>query len=928
MLAMILVPLLVQNLRTSKEAEAFTATDTPGDGFDAGDDCGFVMGSADSYGTLTVTGRVNFSVIADTQQGCVDENQYFYSSSTRESYGRYAYTSGGVTTNYVMDFDYSATSNVFLELDPSGDYWTWTGAARIVNGTIPSAQRWVDFEWTCADVTCSSGLNPEDYYVRTDTRTGVISGYAWNDYVGNFISFNSSTDALVQELPPRSIVTYVDILANETTDGPDDVDYTDAPLADGAAYWRVRVQFLDQTTGQFLDADDIDELYITPVATSDSLVRMNQVENSGDAIETSYMNSYMEDLDPTVDCTSAYETDFTQGCILYESDGSTSFNKFIYSGAPTSNVLGLNDDTDAAIEYPSDRDGCRWIYYSQYAEVDMAARSPCPPAPLDDDKADVFYERETDRNKYEIDYVTVNVTFTWEDTEVEMYTYGTAGDGNEAFVTAGLIGDTWNYYFADGTSDLSYRPRYQINKFVAVYDGSEYTTISDDVAELGMNLKTEAVMSDTSLAYQSVIGAARPNYRVYYQLDADSSGTDMVTGDRYLLMDTDYPSNSPTSGDVEETYRRDDVTSSLPYYTAYNRAYAMAYGQKASYLSTCGTPGFSACVTPTNTLSNPTAEQWVCDDATEQTMGEESCYYTEYLPHIDRHQEPESMFVIGAINSIIDADEVLEEISNEEGTVLSTLGTTETINLRNKMYAQGLLYTRMYVGTASSGSFDSSGEPSSGLVELMNGRLVFAQGDVTIDGFDGSDKTLFVLGGDVFINTNIENGRMGIIAFKRDGVGGNVYIDNEVTDLWANFFLDGSLFSYNGIPPSTVYPTWTSDEERVETLANQLHLKGSLVSRNTVNGADGSAPYDLGDGTTTDTFGVAREYDLNLLRQYRMCYGLNADGTLDTSVTEECGDGALLSDYGADNGYYNSFILEYSPAEGLPIFTVESGLFN
>ncbi len=931
MLAMILVPVFVQNVQKMQEAAAFSMGDTPGNGFDSGDDCGFVMGVADAYGTPTVTGRVNFSVITDTQQGCVDANQYFYSSSTRESYARYVYTSGGVTTNYVMDFDYSAASNVFLELDPSGDYWTWTGAARIITGTIPSAQRWVDFEWTCdsdsAGSSCPSG-SPEDYYVRTDTRTGVISGYAWNDYFNTFISFNSATSALTQELPPRSIETYVDILANETTDGPDDVDYTDAPLADGAEYWRVRVQFWDSSRNMFLDADDIDELYITPSATSDSLVRMDQVENSGDAIDVSYMNSYMEDLDPTVDCTETYETDFTQGCILYESDGSTSFNKFIYSGSPTSNVLGLNDDTDAAIEYPSDRDGCRWIYYSQYAEVDMAARSICPPAPPYDDKADVFYERETDRNKYEIEYVTVNVTFTWEDTELDMYTYGTAGDGNEAFVTSGLLGDEWAYYFASGTSDLSYRPRYQITRFVAVYDGSEYTTISDDLAETGMNLKTEAVMSDTSAAYQSVIGASHPSYRVYYQLDADSSEVQMSTGDRYLLMDTDNPPNTPTSGDVEETHREDDVDYSMPYYSAYNKAYAMAYGQK---FSECPTSG--SCPAPTNTLSNPTAEQWVCDDATEQTMGEISCYYTEYLPHVDRHKDPESMFVIGAINSIIDADEVLEEISEAEGTVLSTLGTTETINLRNKMYAQGLLYTRMYLNTASSGSFDSSGAPSSGLVELMNGRLVFAQGDVTIDGFDGSDKTLFVLGGDVFINTNIENGRMGIIAFKRDGVGGNVYVDNEVTDLWANFFLDGSLFSYNGTPPSTVYPTWTSDENRIETLANQLYLKGSLVSRNTVNGAedsDGDGSYDLGDGTSTTSYGVAREYDLNLLRQYRLCYGLNADGTLDISVEEECGEGELLSDYLDASGYviYNPFILEYDPAEGLPIFTVESGLFN
>ena len=70
-----------------------------------------------------------------------------------------------------------------------------------------------------------------------------------------------------------------------------------------------------------------------------------------------------------------------------------------------------------------------------------------------------------------------------------------------------------------------------------------------------------------------------------------------------------------------------------------------------------------------------------------------------------------------------------------------------------------------------------------------------------------------------------------------------------------------------------------------------------------------------------------REYDLNLLRQYRLCYVLDSSGQL-TSSTEECGMDETLSEYGEANGVYNSFIVEYDPASDLPIFNVESGLFR
>lgn len=912
LLAMLVVPIFVQKLVVQDADALWPFTDEPGYGFDAGDPCGFVNGVAANYpASMGLIGTINFSGVTDTNQGCVDENGYFYSSSTRESLAFYTRT--GHSTTYVLDFDFNSVTNVFV--DPvTGE---WSGAARIINGTIPTAQRWVDFDWDCSDSCTINGVtvNPEDYHVYTDMDTGEINGYAWSDYFNDFISFNTSTaTGLTQELPERNITTRVQILANDTDYGPDDVNYTNAPLADGAEYWRVKVQFIDSLTGLALDSDDITRIAITVNKTDESIVFLNQVERTGNAIEESYDNTYLG-------CSSG------SYCVLTEDDGSHSFNTFIYSGSPTSNMLGLNDDTDMGLEYPSDRDGCIWIYADR-------GTGPCDGESFT--KEEVFYDRQNDLNKYEIDYITIEVDFA-ADREINMYTYPsgwTADDGSEAFA---LIDNdnVWGYYPGEGVADLSWRPRFQISKFVSVFDGTDHTAISEDTSVV-QYLRTEGVMSDTSSAFQSYSGAiAKPRYQVAYQMDATSSTNIVSSSDNKLLIDTDVIPSPANSSDAEATSRTDSLTQYSPSYSNYNKSYALDYGQTASYLSSCFTP--FPCTDGTNTLVDPTAELWICDTAVATTMGvgSESCYYVEYLEHIDRHADPESMLVIGAINSVIDADDVLEEISDSEGTVLSVLGTTDTINLRNKMYAQVVRYTLGQVSGAGRYTTTAGGcSPSAGLVELMNGWLVFAEGDVVIDCFDGTDKTLVVIGGDVYINTDITNGRMGIISFKRDGVGGNVYVDNEVTDLYANMFLDGSLFSYNGTAPSGVVPEWSSDEERLEALMHQLYLKGSLVSRNTVNGSEGSDinedgiyTYDLGDGTTTTDYEVAREYDLNALRQFRQCHPI-VDGVPDTASREACDEGEELSVYGEANGNYNSFILDYEPADGLPVFQVESGLFN
>ena len=64
------------------------------------------------------------------------------------------------------------------------------------------------------------------------------------------------------------------------------------------------------------------------------------------------------------------------------------------------------------------------------------------------------------------------------------------------------------------------------------------------------------------------------------------------------------------------------------------------------------------------------------------------------------------------------------------------------------------------------------------------------------------------------------------------------------------------------------------------------YIKGSIVSRNTIGGVFiEDDDYSLGDGTTTTFLATATEYDLNKLREFRMCYPTDASGNVDETGT-------------------------------------------
>jgi hypothetical protein len=893
-------------------------TDTPQDEdsseyFKPTDPCGYVMGTADTYPNLPAglqgtAGTVQLSSMGNNIQGCFDASGYAYRQGTRYSRATYVYTvqsvSGTTNTNYTIDF---VGTTYQVSIDQTTGYWSGYGYISDTSFPGTSGERWVWFDWTCSSSACTSD-SASKYYVQTQAD-GTISGYAWNDYFG-FINFTG----LTQELPPQQVYMDVDVLASDDTTDPEDITNGNiplAPIADGYDYWRIRIRLTDAATNAPLTTSDVSSLTITPSATGK--IYLNQVEDTGDAIAVASTGVWVKN--PNDGTYSVCTT--SDSCVLTEKDSgsgaATSWNTFVTSASPTSLTTGLEQDTDPSIDYLGDREGCRWIYWDQWHEVDgKTAQTKCGTITPWYYKADYFYDRVNDRNEYILNQLNISVNFTNPNTAIITNSYLTQVSSTSYLYTVhDSAGNT-------GLA-LNWRPRYLLKSFYAYYDSADHDEISP-ITSKAMSLKTNAVLYDASDAFYAALGTRRPGLEIYYQLDVDSDATDPTGHDLFLLMDT------ATDGTADCTRRKDTIP--LGYATAtYVTNYVMAYGTKAN--SCGGTTG-----TPTNTVSNPTAEQWVCDKLRGSVAGQNpstSCYYPGYLPRIDVHKNPaEPMLVIGAINSTIDQDGF---ISND--STLSVLGSTDVIKLRNKMYAQIVRYSLGQTASTSQAHLDENMEDSSGvMLPLLDDRLFYTEGDIIVDGSSGfQDGTWVTVGGNIIFLGNLTGGRGGFIALQdEDGNGGNMYLHPAVTTLYANLFMDGGLYSYDGtlVPTATTVFNWPTEEVRLATLLNQFYLNGSIMSgASTINGApdDTTGPWPIGDGTTTTDFDVAREHDLNQLRQYRLCYELNSDGTLSTTEIE-CSDGQLLSDYGRANGLYNSFILDYSPADELPIFRAESGLFQ
>jgi hypothetical protein len=134
-------------------------------------------------------------------------------------------------------------------------------------------------------------------------------------------------------------------------------------------------------------------------------------------------------------------------------------------------------------------------------------------------------------------------------------------------------------------------------------------------------------------------------------------------------------------------------------------------------------------------------------------------------------------------------------------------------------------------------------------------------------------ETITIVGSNLYIdadildNTNLKKARAIIVLKDSSGNGWNIYIGDDVKNIYSSLIAEWSI--YSGTWPANLY---NDTKAKVTNLpANQLYIKGILVSRNTIGGSTtntistGACPLALAVVCTRD---MAIRYDLNYLRNY------------------------------------------------------------
>ncbi|MBT4631746.1 hypothetical protein HOC00_02160 [Candidatus Peregrinibacteria bacterium] len=953
--------------------------DSPDEGvFETYNPCGYVDGEAFISGAVDVYDGNRQVIFSDVEnQGCVDKNGYFYNQFWGHSKAMLSILTGDDADKEIfMDFNWATNPADYPFVDFYGDddgmFAQWDGFALLDDETIPEGERWVQFDWEldCApgDVLCEifDELVEDDLRVKTALQDdpegyfskGDVMGMAWNDHYG-WLDFGG----LTQELPPKQIEVFVDV---ESAEGlsPSGVNTATAPLADAYDYWRVKAHFYDRITGEPIAGDVLDSISFD--FNLSGALPLNQIDPSGISGGTGYDAGaagravIVESDHPSVsECAGTPED---EPCRIEEDDGSVTYNYFISSGAPTSNMVGHLNDAGTILKYPTSRDGCLDFYNSPLMETmeHDIGRSPYPPfddmtCPASGDlKGGQFFERGKDWHRLILDDIEIEFEIN-EDFALEQ-DYFLYHQGEEYYGYDGVY--EFTFHNPDLNKNLSYRPIAQIDRFELVYaDGSGGHTVFPGTEE-DMYLDWELDIAPFSQAYNDGGGYyIKTGPSIVNWADHPQNSANLDAGNFnaiYLLLESICDITDDFIGVCPLDVSRLGLSRSMHSVTVYTEGGTSDSGYEKLFYEQQIPGGPVADMVEYN--GTPTVEQMICQnvDASRFDLGvlgfgDEVCYYTGYLPRADRYLEAESMKLIGAVN----ASNLAREFFEGAGDDVSVLGNTDTFLLRNKMFSQIARYT---VGVdAAGGTLDSAMEPTHGsdIAELLGGRLLYAEGDVNLTGDDGiayglyptdfGDKTLVVVGGNVYIENDIAGGQLGLIVLKdSEGNGGNVYVGPKPTDLFVNFFLDGTLYSYNGDEKPSGRPVW-SGSSRVDILKNQLYIRGSLISKNTIGGASGDAPWYKGDGTEALVQGIARQDDLNEMRVFRRCYSesLGIGGLIseEDEVVRLCDEGEVLSNWyrpdkydgerAADltdrEGYvdlidYNPLIIEYYPAKGLPVF--------
>nr|MDD3719917.1 hypothetical protein [Candidatus Gracilibacteria bacterium] len=140
--------------------------------------------------------------------------------------------------------------------------------------------------------------------------------------------------------------------------------------------------------------------------------------------------------------------------------------------------------------------------------------------------------------------------------------------------------------------------------------------------------------------------------------------------------------------------------------------------------------------------------------------------------------------------------------------------------------------------------------------------IKYVKGDFTLNSWPSGIDTIIVDGGDLIVNTDISKvtGSIKILITLKDanGTKGNIWIKNGVQKVYAALIADRAVLSGDG----TIY---YSDSKSAN---NQLFVKGSVISYNTIGGSSttpSSCPYYV---TSTCDLQTSKRYDFNHFRSY------------------------------------------------------------
>jgi len=207
---------------------------------------------------------------------------------------------------------------------------------------------------------------------------------------------------------------------------------------------------------------------------------------------------------------------------------------------------------------------------------------------------------------------------------------------------------------------------------------------------------------------------------------------------------------------------------------------------------------------------------------------------------------------------------------------------------------------------------------------LENGKVLFFSGmqenpenqrNVEISWEQNGIKTLIVEWGNIYITENITgDGVLWLIALRKWNSGWNIYVHPDVTDIHALMYAERSVISY-----SWWVELWWEVSDNA--LANQLYIKWSLFSENTLWWwvAPYECPFFIDSGSCVEN--TAKKYDLNYLRRYKLVTQFNGDGDIISKEPDYNGDESMMgngiaSDSDTQKPWYrkHSLIIEYNPS--------------